>query len=50
MARQIKALIELTASQTEEFITSLNKVDEKSEKSRKKAIEEAKHTKFNIIL
>ena len=48
MARQIQSIIELTSSQTKEFLASLQ--NPKKNENREKMMEKAQKTKFNAIL
>lgn len=47
MARYIKSIIELTQSQTNEFLANLR--TNKNEKNRQKTIKKALKTKFNVF-
>lgn len=48
MARQIRNLIELSKSQTEEFLSSLS--NPKNTANFEKTVEKARRTKFNVVL
>lgn len=48
MARHIQTVIELSKSQTQEFLASLQ--NPANEKNRDETIRKAKETKFNIVL